>query len=54
MVQAGAGEIDADQGTVALLWGLREPPRRGPRPGLTVEQIALAAMRIADADGLDA
>jgi AcrR family transcriptional regulator len=54
MVQAGAGEIDADQGTVALLWGLREPPRRGPRPGLTVEQIALAATRIADADGLDA
>jgi AcrR family transcriptional regulator len=54
MAQAGADEIDAEQGTAALLWGLREPPRRGPRPGLTVEQIALAAMRIADADGLDA
>jgi AcrR family transcriptional regulator len=54
MVQAGAGEFDTEQGTAALLWGLREPPRRGPRPGLTVEQIAAAAVEIADADGLDA
>jgi AcrR family transcriptional regulator len=54
MVQAGTGEIDAEQGTAALLWGLRDSPRRGPRPGLTVEQIAAAAVEIADADGLDA
>src|SRR5882757_376415 len=54
MVRAGAGERDAEQGTAALLWGLREPPSRGPRPGLTVARIAAAAVEIADADGLDA
>jgi AcrR family transcriptional regulator len=54
MVRAGAGERDAAQGTAALLWGLREPPSRGPRPGLTVAGIAGAAVEIADADGLDA
>jgi AcrR family transcriptional regulator len=54
MVRAGAGERDAAQGTAALLWGLREPPSRGPRPGLTVAGIAGAAVGIADTDGLEA
>ena len=54
MVRAGADERDAAQGTAALLWGLREPPSRGPRPGLTVAGIAGAAVEIADADGLEA
>jgi len=54
MVRAHAGELETDQGTVDLLWGLREPSTRGPRPGLTIDGIARAAMAIADADGLDA
>jgi AcrR family transcriptional regulator len=40
--------------SMELLWGTREPPRRGPRPRLTVAQIIAAAVRIADADGLTA
>ncbi len=35
-------------------WGLRGRPQRGPRPGLSLERIVAAAVRIADADGLAA
>ena len=38
----------------ALLWGRRAPATRGPKASLTVEQIAAAAVGIADAGGLDA
>lgn len=47
-----AGDPDR---TLALLW--REPvatPRRGPRPGLTVEQVLEAAIALADGHGLEA
>jgi AcrR family transcriptional regulator len=37
-----------------LLWGRRAPGRRGPKPGLSVEAIVAAAIRIADAEGLEA
>lgn len=37
-----------------LLWGRRERGRRGPRPALSADAIAAAAMRLADAEGLDA
>ena len=37
-----------------LLWGRRERGKRGPRPGLSAEAIATAAIKIADAEGLDA
>jgi AcrR family transcriptional regulator len=37
-----------------LLWGRRERGRRGPRPGLSADAIVDAAVRIADAEGLDA
>jgi AcrR family transcriptional regulator len=37
-----------------LLWGRRERGRRGPRPGLSVEAIIDAAIRLADAEGLEA
>ena len=37
-----------------LLWGRREPARRGPRPELTVEAIVAAAVELADAEGLGA
>ena len=37
-----------------LLWGLRERPRRGPKPGLSIEGIVQAAIDLADAEGLAA
>jgi AcrR family transcriptional regulator len=40
--------------SLALLWGEQEPPSRGPKPRLTPQQIATAAVALADADGLDA
>lgn len=43
-----------DTRTVELLWGLREPPTRGPKPALSVERIAETAVRIADTDGFAA
>lgn len=39
---------------VALMWGLRDTSRRGPKPSLTVEDIVRAAIEIADAEGLAA
>jgi AcrR family transcriptional regulator len=40
--------------TLQLLWGRRERPTRGPKPGLSLEAIVRAAIEIADADGLEA
>jgi AcrR family transcriptional regulator len=40
--------------TMALLWGTRKGPSRGPRPGLSVEEVVGAAIGIADAEGLSA
>ncbi|GIF72912.1 TetR/AcrR family transcriptional regulator [Asanoa siamensis] len=37
---------------VDVLWGRREPAKRGPRPNLSIEQIVDAAMEIATAEGL--
>jgi len=37
-----------------LLWGRRERGRRGPRPGLSADAIVTAAVRLADAEGLEA
>src|SRR5580698_10524619 len=37
-----------------LLWGRREPGRRGPKPGLSVDAIVAAAVALADAEGLEA
>jgi AcrR family transcriptional regulator len=39
---------------VTLLWGLREPTRRGRKPSLTVADITRAAVELADAEGLGA
>ena len=38
----------------AALWERREAGRRGPRPGLTVDQIVASAIALADAEGLPA
>src|SRR5215469_11704523 len=35
-------------------WGLRGRPHKGPRPGLSLERIVAAAVRVADAEGLAA
>jgi AcrR family transcriptional regulator len=40
--------------TAEFLWGERAPRTRGPKPALTIEQIADAAIEVADAEGLAA
>lgn len=40
--------------SLELLWGVREAPKRGPKPRLTAEKIVRAAIGVADAEGLDA
>ncbi|GAA2804103.1 TetR/AcrR family transcriptional regulator [Kribbella solani] len=37
-----------------LLWGKQPVPSRGPKPAVTLAEIAEVAIRIADAEGLDA
>src|SRR5512132_1422712 len=37
-----------------LLWGRPEPGRRGPKPALTLTEIAEQGVRVADAEGLPA
>lgn len=37
-----------------VLWGRRERGRRGPKPGLSIDAIVAAAIRVADAEGLGA
>lgn len=46
-------EVPADR-TIQLLWGLRDGPTRGPKPVLSLERIAQAAVGLADAEGLAA
>ena len=40
--------------TVAAAWGVRERPHKGPKPALSLARIVSAAVRVADAEGLDA
>jgi AcrR family transcriptional regulator len=40
--------------SIAAAWGVRDQPRKGPKPALTVDRIVEAAIRVADTDGLDA
>ncbi len=40
--------------TMALLWGLRKKPTRGPKQGLSVEGIVRVAVEAADEEGLAA
>lgn len=40
--------------SVTLLWGHEERQRRGPKPGLRLESIAVAAIKLADAEGMAA
>ncbi|MFB6438071.1 TetR/AcrR family transcriptional regulator [Streptomyces sp. NPDC056411] len=51
----GAQSVFGDQAaSVALLWGGRERPSRGPRPALSLERITRTAIALADAGGLEA
>ncbi|MCF2529156.1 TetR/AcrR family transcriptional regulator [Yinghuangia soli] len=38
--------------TLALLWRAKEPPARGPKPGLSVDRIVAAAIGLADDSGV--
>jgi AcrR family transcriptional regulator len=57
-----AGEAMDDDGgggtglpaSIEAAWGVRERPSKGPRPGLNLERIVRAAIRVAAADGLAA
>ena len=40
--------------SLQLLWGRKERGGRGPKPGLTVQQIVDTAIQLADEEGLDA
>ncbi len=40
--------------TMELLWSGKAPPRRGPKPKVALADIVAAAVRLADAEGLDA
>jgi AcrR family transcriptional regulator len=48
---SGSGDVDR---SLALLWDMEEPPTRGPKPKLTLDDIVTTAIDIADADGLEA
>jgi AcrR family transcriptional regulator len=50
------GEADATglPRSIEAAWGVREAPRRGPKPGLTLELIVEAAVRVATRDGIAA
>jgi AcrR family transcriptional regulator len=46
---------DGDPGrSIALLWGVTESGRRGPKPRHSVEDVVRAAISLADAEGLEA
>jgi AcrR family transcriptional regulator len=51
--------VDADStesvpAGIAAAWGVRDQPRKGPRPALTLPRIVAAAIKVADTEGLDA
>src|SRR5580658_368521 len=58
MTGAGPAEVTpASAGLpagIAAAWGVRERPHKGPKPALSLSRIVDAAVRVADADGLDA
>jgi len=51
--------MDEDSGTplpasLAAVWGVRDRPQKGPRPGLSLEKIVDAAVKVAESEGLAA
>jgi AcrR family transcriptional regulator len=49
--EAGKAEVP---GHVAAAWGLRTPSGRGPRPGLSLDRIVEAGLRLASTEGIGA
>jgi AcrR family transcriptional regulator len=47
-----SGRSDDPQRAIERLWRTHEPPTRGPKPRLDLDQIVKAAMNVADAEGL--
>jgi AcrR family transcriptional regulator len=45
---------DESSPSLALLWGTRARPARGPKPVLTLDAVVRAAIDVADADGIGA
>jgi len=48
------GDGPALPGSIELAWGLRNQSTRGPRPGLTIDRIVAAGIKIALTQGLGA
>lgn len=51
--------MESDRGadlpeSLATVWGLRERPGKGPKPGLSLERIVRAAIHVAETDGFAA
>jgi AcrR family transcriptional regulator len=44
--------VKMDDDTLDVLWGRRSRPRRGPKPGLSLDGVVQAAIALADAEGL--
>jgi AcrR family transcriptional regulator len=40
--------------SIEAAWGLRQRPGKGPKPGLSLERIVEAAVKVADSDGIAA
>jgi AcrR family transcriptional regulator len=51
---AGGGAADGLPASLAAVWGLRERPGKGPKPGLSLEKIVAAAVHVGATDGLAA
>lgn len=51
---ADKSEGDALPPGIALAWGITARPRRGPKPGLSLERIVKRGIELADAEGLAA
>jgi AcrR family transcriptional regulator len=52
MAATKSSGVEDQADTIALLWGPRPQPTRGPKPALSLQRIAQAALQVADADGL--
>ncbi|GAA2605290.1 TetR/AcrR family transcriptional regulator [Dactylosporangium fulvum] len=46
--------LDRLPASLAAAWGLRARPGKGPKPGLTLERIVAAGVKIAETEGLGA
>ena len=51
---AGGDAADGLPASLAAVWGLRERPGKGPKPGLSLEKIVAAAVHVGATDGLAA